>query len=415
MHYLKKMENAHGFYWHAVFLALAQNFMNVNTIIPAVLLSVGGTEIHLGFLTAIMLGGSKFTQIFFGDFLSNRTTKKPYLLFGINARVFSLAALAVILQQSTALIQNMLIFFIFVLITVFSLSGAFASVAYTDLLGKSIQQAERKRFFVTKQTITSIGILFSALFVRKLLIMYPFPVNYSMLFYAASGLLLIASGGFWLLTEKAAVKEEKRYHIFGKGENVITIIKNDSNLFYYLLLSNSVSISIAIIPFYIALARTTFRLTSQAIGNYLVFQIIGMIISNFFWMRIIKKTQTYKSILYVYILLNIFLPVYALITTNNHIFFVSVFFFTGFSLTAYEIVMSGMLVEISTNDNRALYTGISGTGNILSAIFPIISGVLVAQIGYVIVLLFSSLLISFGFVFAKRIHCHSEYPSSNDA
>lgn len=415
MHYLKKTENAHGFYWHAVFLALAQNFMNVNTIIPAVLLSVGGTEIHLGFLTAIMLGGSKFTQIFFGDFLSNRTTKKPYLLFGINARVFSLAALAVILQQAMALTQDMLIFLIFVLITVFSLSGAFASVAYTDLLGKSIQQAKRKRFFVTKQTITSIGILFSALLVRKLLIMYPFPANYSVLFYAASGLLLTASGGFWLLTEKAAIKGEKKHHIFGKGENVITIIKNDSNLFYYLLLSNSVSISIAIIPFYIALAKTTFRLTSQAIGNYLVFQIIGMIISNFFWMRIIKKTQTYKSILSVYILLNIFLPVYALITTNNHILFVSVFFFTGFSLTAYEIVMSGMLVEISTNDNRALYTGISGTGNILSAIFPIISGVLVAQSGYVIVLLFSSLLISFGFVFAKKVHCHSEYPLSHDA
>jgi MFS family permease len=408
MYYPKKMENVYGFYWHAVFLALTKNFMNVNTIIPAVLLSVGGTEIHLGFLTAIMIGGSKLSQIFFGNFLSNRSQKKPYLLFGINVRVFSLAALAVTLQQSMAFIQNMVIFLIFVLITVFSLSGAFASVAYTDLLGKSIQQAKRKRFFVTKQTITSIGILFSALFVRKLLIIYPFPVNYSVLFYAASGLLLIASGGFWLLTEKAAINEEKRHHIFGKGENVITIIKNDSNLFYYLLLSNSISISIAIIPFYIALAKTSFRLTSQAIGNYLVFQIIGMIISNFCWMRIIKKTQTYKSILSVYILLNIFLPVYALITTHNHVFFGLVFFFTGFSLTAYEIVISGILVEISTNDNRALYTGISGTGNILSAIFPIISGVLVAQIGYVIVLLFSSLLISVGFVFAKRIHCPSK-------
>ena len=48
------------------------------------------------------------------------------------------------------------------------------------------------------------------------------------------------------------------------------------------------------------------------------------------------------------------------------------------------------------------------------AIFPIISGMLVAQIGYVIVLLFSSLLISFGFVFAKKIHCHSEYPLFHD-
>jgi len=111
----------------------------------------------------------------------------------------------------------------------------------------------------------------------------------------------------------------------------------------------------------------------------------------------------------VYILLNIFLPIYAFIAANNQMLFLSVFVFTGFSLTAYEIVMSGMLVEISTNDNRALYTGISGTGNILSVIFPIIGGVLIAKIGYGIVFLFSSLLISFSFVFTRRIHCHSEY------
>lgn len=407
----KDIGNAYGFYWHAAFFAFAKNFMNVNTIIPAVLLSVGGTEVHLGFLTAIMLGGSRLTQIFFGDFLSNRTKKKPYLLFGINVRVLSLVALALVLQQLHVFTQDMVIILIFALISVFSLSGAFAGIAYIDLLGKSIQPEKRKQFFVTKQTITSLGILFSAIVVRKFMSLYPFPVNYSVIFYAAGGLLLIASGGFWILREKTTNSGQKTQHIFGKGANLLTILRNDPNFFSYLLLNNIVSIAIAIIPFYIALAKIRFQLTPRDVGNYLLFQILGMILSNVLWMKIIKKTNTYKPILYLYLLLGIFLPGYALVVSGSQTLYLSIFFFSGFALTAYEVVMSGILVEISTDENRALYTGISGTGNILSAIFPMIGGIFIAKIGYTIVFLCASLFICFGFVFAKRIHCQPEHSS----
>jgi hypothetical protein len=130
------------------------------------------------------------------------------------------------------------------------------------------------------------------------------------------------------------------------------------------LVTNTASISIAIIPFYIALAKTSFNLTSRAVGNYLVHQILGMIVSNVVWMKIITRTKTYKSILYVSLGLNMVLPVYALVAAQHQTAFLAVFALAGFSLTAYEIIMSGILVEISTNENRALYTGISGTGSL---------------------------------------------------
>lgn len=45
--------NVQSFLWHAVFLALASNFMDVDTIIPSMLIKAGGTAFHLGLLTAI--------------------------------------------------------------------------------------------------------------------------------------------------------------------------------------------------------------------------------------------------------------------------------------------------------------------------------------------------------------------------
>ena len=44
--------NFQSMLWHAAFLDLAQNFIDVDTIIPAMMVDVGGTAIHIGIMTA---------------------------------------------------------------------------------------------------------------------------------------------------------------------------------------------------------------------------------------------------------------------------------------------------------------------------------------------------------------------------
>ncbi|HKJ80030.1 MAG TPA: hypothetical protein VKA10_10865 [Prolixibacteraceae bacterium] len=56
--------NFRSFLWHAAFLAMAKNFMDVDTVIPAMLVEAGGGAIHIGMMTAIMLGGAQFTNYF---------------------------------------------------------------------------------------------------------------------------------------------------------------------------------------------------------------------------------------------------------------------------------------------------------------------------------------------------------------
>jgi hypothetical protein len=85
--------NFHAFLWHAGFLALAQNFMDVDTIIPAMIIESGGGAVHIGIMTAIMLGGASFSQLLFAPYVSNRPFKKKFLLLGINTRILSLFAL----------------------------------------------------------------------------------------------------------------------------------------------------------------------------------------------------------------------------------------------------------------------------------------------------------------------------------
>ena len=45
-----------------------------------------------------------------------------------------------------------------------------------------------------------------------------------------------------------------------------------------------------------------------------------------------------------------------------------IFFIAGFSISAYAISVQGILLEITNNDNRAIYAGISGTLSLTTAI-----------------------------------------------
>ncbi|MDD3727591.1 MAG: hypothetical protein PHN40_04540, partial [Dysgonamonadaceae bacterium] len=89
--------NFYSLLWHAGFLAFGQVFMDVDTIIPSMMVDAGGSAVQVGILTAIMLGGASFTQLIYAPFISNYPFKKKFLLLGINARIFALLSMGLML------------------------------------------------------------------------------------------------------------------------------------------------------------------------------------------------------------------------------------------------------------------------------------------------------------------------------
>lgn len=395
--------NFNAFVWHAVFLALTKNFVNINTVIPTMLIEAGGTPFHLGILTAIMVGGTGFMQIFFASFLTHKERTKKYLLIGINLRVSALLILGYLLSFAGGLEGDYVIGFILLLMTIFSFSGAFAGVAYNDILGKSININSRKSFFIIKQTLASTAVLASALLARKILNLYSYPSNYSILFILAGGLLLVGTGGFWAVKEKVStvskiLSQKDRFKLFWVA------LKGDRNLRNYLYTVNTTSLGIAVIPFLIALAKKNFGLTGADIGNYLLLQVGGMILANILF-KFLAKGQRYKGILAIHIVSGALLPIAALLLQNNHSLFMILFPLSGLVLATKEIAIPGILLEISNNENRAVYTGISGAGSIATIIFPIAAGALITTIGFTPVFITASILISFSFIFSAKIKC----------
>ena len=377
--------------------------MDVNTIVPSMILKLGGSSIHLGFLTTIMIGGASFMQLIFSFALSNESYKKKWLLLGINARIITLFLLAALFFFSPQL-SNIIIFIsIFVLITIFSFSGSFANISYIDLNGKVIDAKERKHFFSLKQFLRSLGLIISALVARHLLKITTFPDNYSLLFLMATVLLFIASFGFYAIKEELPSTNKKRNFKYFFVQMPIEIRQN-ANLKNYLFIINLLGIGISLLPFMILLAKKQFDFTASMVGNFVLYSTIGMLIGSLI-LYFFSKKFSYKRVLIVDVFIGASLPIAALLLSNNEFLYQGIFVVAGIFASTYKISVNGMLIEISNNENRTFYAGISGAGNIFTMIFPIIAGIFISYFGFTYVFAFMTLSMLSSIYFIWKLNC----------
>ncbi len=402
---LTKQASNHNFFyflWHALFLALSKNFMDIDTIIPAMILDAGGSSFQLGLLTAVMISSGQVSQLFFAPYLSSRQHKKPFLLTGITLRIFSLAALAILFVSATKLEGNLVILLIFSLIAIFSVSGGFANINYMDILGKSMAAEKRKPFFSIKQIITSLGFLASAYFARQILKSAHYPKNYTYLFGIAAFLLGIASIGFWKIREHTADSMHagrlKQYL-----KNIYAEISGNQKLKYYLLMLNTQGVVLVLIPFLILFAKNNLSAANQSVGNFLLLKVTGSVIAGALLFIFAKKLR-YQFLLYINAIAAIIISL-AVIILPQALLFPYIFLPAGLIFAFYRMSIGGVLLEVTNSKNRALYTGITGAGNIIPGIYPIFGGWLVAAYGFSAFFSLTIIFLLISIYFVHQLNC----------
>jgi MFS family permease len=392
-----------SYLWHAVFLALAQNLIDIDTIIPAMLIDAGGSSIHIGILSAIMLGGSSFAQLFFTPYLSNKPRKKSFLLFGINLRIVSLLGLGLLLHSFTSEGENQsIIWSIFILITLFSVSGAFAAIGYSDILGRSIFENKRKSFLSLRQAISSIGILISAYIAAEILVIFDYPVNYSWLFISAAIMLSIASLGFWNIKEipgpTVAITSLRNYLYV-----IVKEIKENKRLANYLLLVNTLGLSLTILPFLTLYSKEIVSVSNSNVANFLLLKVLAGVLSGVVLFYFSKRIK-YSLLLYSASFIALFISVNLLFEPSLKM--ISTFYFLGgIMYTFYKIAIEGVLLEVSDHKNRTIYIGMVGAGSIIPTLFPILGGWLIPKFGFNYFFLILSIAILLAIYFIKCLNC----------
>jgi len=222
------------------------------------------------------------------------------------------------------------------------------------------------------------------------------------MFFAGGTLLLTASGGFWSIREVAP----STMKISGL-KNFFTVLKNEvktnKKLLYFLGFINTQGIAISFLPFVILYAKENFNAQSTNTGDFLLFKITGTVFVSLLVLLGARKLR-YNQLLYTNVLLSLLMGILAWGVTGigglKYIFVVG-----GVVYSLYAISMNGLLLEISGTENRALYTGFAGAGNILPALFPLLGGALIQLFGFrAFFCLFMAIILMTAF-FIFKINC----------
>ncbi|KKM11116.1 hypothetical protein SY88_10315 [Clostridiales bacterium PH28_bin88] len=231
---------------------------------------------------------------------------------------------------------------------------------------------------------------------------FPFPLNYTIVLFTAFTGLFIASFAFLTLREppsEVAGANQPFWHFL---RSIPGILRKDNKFLRFIIVQNTTSISLMVLPFYLVFAKEVMKIDNSFIGNYLIFQVTGTILSNFFWGRV-GTVWSSKAVVKSCILLGSLVPLVALATaTLGAGPYSVVFFLIGFLISGRRIGFDPYLLSLAPAGERTVYLGISGTLSILVAISPVVGGVVIELLGYNFVFLAVTLVMLTSFFIIKE-------------
>ena len=282
--------------------------IEMNTVLPSLISELTKSTVAFGALYSIMLGAPL---------------------------VFNLMSVVTLLFAKDNPFAALIGFYF--LIFIFSISGGFAGMAYSDIIGKLLPSQKRGELFAVKQLFSGVASLLGGFFVAWAFKpgSLQFPFNYALnLFIGFIGLILGAMG-FWMIKEPPSVTEKKEN---GKDESfikdVISILKKDRRFLRFIIIENVTSFSLMILPFYLVFVKSSFPGYEVYLGAFVISQIIGSMSSNFLWAFILNKFGS-KKVVKVCIFMGATIPVIAMILRPlGAAWYVVVFFLQDLSRVA---------------------------------------------------------------------------------
>ena len=151
--------STYAFLWHGFFLALTMAMLDLNTVFPTLVNTLTSNKIVFGFMYSIMLGAPLIFNILFSHFLRQKHLTKKYLLIGMYIRSLSFLGMGIFTYYYSVSHPTIVIFSFFVFVFLFSISGGFAGLSYSDLIAKTTRADNRTTFYTINQFFGSSALL----------------------------------------------------------------------------------------------------------------------------------------------------------------------------------------------------------------------------------------------------------------
>ena len=346
-----------GGLWHGAFLALGMALTQPTTVISAFVAELTGSTIWVGGLATVLTVAGALPQLFVARWMNPIAFKKPYLLGAIYLRVISWGMLAWLIYAIGSQHPITLAWILVGILTVFYAGGGVANIPFTDIVGKVIPPGKRGAFFGGRGALAAPLSIGAALAAREILARVKYPNNYALLFGLAAVGLGIASLGFSVMQEPPSPVAER--HIQPWREYWRQIAATSLRLKELILAQFLTGFSLMALPFYVVYAREKLGAPADAVGWFLLAQVLGGVLFNLLWARLVDRSGS-RRMLYICAILSTATPLLAVVLSPlGWLAMLPVFFLAGATFNGRTVGFQSALLELAPAEERGTYAGLN--------------------------------------------------------
>ena len=386
--------------WHGAFLALGVSFTQPTTVISAFVADLTGSTVWVGGLITILSIAGALPQLFVARWIEPQPRKMPYLLTAIYLRVFSWGALAWLIFAIGDQHPMTLAWILVGMLVIFYAGGGLGNIPYTDIIGKIIPTNRRGAFFGGIGALAGPLSVGAALAAQRILAQLNYPNSYALLFGLAAIALIIASLGFWAIREPSAsvaVRDLQPWHKYWKQLRAAS--RRMKELIITQLLTG---FSLMALPFYVVFARERLDAPLEAVGWFLLAQVIGGLLSNLVWARLVDKSGSRRMIFYCAVLSTL-TPLLAIAMSRwGWLALLPVFFLAGAIMNGRSVGFQSALLELAPAPERSTYAALNSVLIIPVAFLSLIGGLFLREFSYDALFIAAAVFIAAGAVVARR-------------
>ena len=252
---------------------------------------VGAPAFVLGLLVPIRESGSMIPQLFIGSAIRRLPVRKWVWVAGSVAQCLCIAGIGVVAMLLEGVAAG---FAILGLITLFSLSRGFCSVAAKDVLGKTIPKPKRGQ--LTGWSASIAGLLSVGVGV---VLMLPLAGDVDA---TTLGLLLIGAGALWLVAAALYSNVGEFAGETGGGRSAmealakLSLLANDKPFRRFVMTRALLMCSALSAPYYVALAQKNLGSPTYLLGAFVAAAGVAGLVSAPFWGRFADRSSKHVMI-----------------------------------------------------------------------------------------------------------------------
>lgn len=271
---------------------LAEQVASSELVLPWLLEAIGASAVFTGFLVPVHKAGSLMPQMAVSGRIRAYRKRK---WFWVGAGAFQAVMLAVLVLASLLLPANWAGLFVVLALGLFGIGSGVGSVAFKDVMAKTIPKGRRGRLLATRSMAGGALTLLAGVII-KLYVSDHSPVStYAALLIIASILWLAGVVFFAMITEQEGATASRRDTLQEARAGLKLLRQNQA--FRRFLASRALFLSISLsIPFYAVLARQQTGSGASNLGIFMIAASIAKVLSSPFWGKFADSSSRHVMI-----------------------------------------------------------------------------------------------------------------------